>query len=192
MPNRCAPLAASRVLGATILHVTTLVLTVIGDDRAGLVSALADAVVAGGGNWERSHLAELAGKFAGIVLVTAPSGRAQALAHELRQITGALEVTVAEGDDDGPPQPIGRELVVELVGNDHPGIIREISAVFAGHQVSIGEMTSDTRDAPMAGGRLFEARISALVPEQADTGALRADLEQLAGELLVDLQVDED
>ena len=47
----------------------TLVLTVIGDDRAGLVNALADVVTAHGGNWERSQLAELAGKFAGIVLV---------------------------------------------------------------------------------------------------------------------------
>ena len=43
----------------------TLVLTVIGDDRAGLVNALAEAVTAHGGNWERSQLAELAGKFAG-------------------------------------------------------------------------------------------------------------------------------
>ena len=53
---------------------TTLVLTVIGDDRAGLVKALADVVSAHDGNWEQSHLAELAGQFAGIVVVTVPGG----------------------------------------------------------------------------------------------------------------------
>ena len=44
----------------------------IGDDRAGLVNALADVVSAHEGNWERSQLAELAGKFAGIVEVSVP------------------------------------------------------------------------------------------------------------------------
>ena len=48
----------------------TLVLTLIGDDRAGLVNAVAEVVARHGGNWERSQMAELAGKFAGIVLVT--------------------------------------------------------------------------------------------------------------------------
>ncbi len=51
---------------------TPLVLTLIGDDRAGLVSAVAGAVSEHGGNWDRSQMAELAGKFAGIVLVTIP------------------------------------------------------------------------------------------------------------------------
>lgn len=190
MPIRIAPWFAAR-RNATLLDVTTLVLTVIGDDRAGLVSTLADAVAAAEGNWERSHLAELAGKFAGIVLVTAPAERAQALAQELRHITGALDVVVVEGDEETPPAPVGRELVVELVGNDHPGIVRDISGVFARHQVSIGEMTSGTRDAPMAGGRLFEARITAIVPSGADPSTLRNDLESLAGELLVDLHIDE-
>lgn len=134
-------------------------------------------------------MAELAGQFAGIVVVTAPASKAEAMAAQLRQ-AGALAVTVAEGEDAGPPQPVGKEIVVEIVGNDHPGIVREISGVFARHHVSIGEMTSDTRDAPMAGGRLFEAHITALVTDEADTAALRDDLELIAGELLVDLHLD--
>ena len=174
---------------------TTLVLTVIGDDRAGLVNELAEAVAAGGGNWERSSLAELAGKFAGIVVVTAPAGRAAALEQRLRGLSHTLDVAFREGDDESPDTQAhrledgGRELVVELVGNDHPGIIREISAVFGRHVVSIGAIDSDSREAPMAGGRLFEARITAAIPRDADPAALRADLEELAGELQVDLEV---
>src|SRR5690606_26345178 len=61
-----------RVVTPTIAFMSTLVLTVIGDDRAGLVNAVAEVVARHGGNWERSQMAELAGKFAGIVLVTVP------------------------------------------------------------------------------------------------------------------------
>ena len=57
----------------------TLVLTLIGDDRAGLVNAVAEVVARHGGNWERSQMAELAGKFAGIVLVTVPDDSVDAL-----------------------------------------------------------------------------------------------------------------
>ena len=102
---------------------------------------------------------------------------------------GVLPVVVGAGDAPEASSGASDVLVVELVGNDHPGIIREISAVFGRHVVSIGAIDSDTREAPMAGGRLFEARISAAIPRDADPAALRADLEQLAGELQVDLEV---
>ena len=39
---------------------TTLVFTVIGDDRAGLVDTLASPIAAHHGSWQRSHLARLA------------------------------------------------------------------------------------------------------------------------------------
>lgn len=153
------------------------------------MNALSDAVSQAGGNWEQSHLAELAGKFAGILLVTAPAERAQDVVAKLREVAGLLDVTVQEGEEQDP-EP-GREFVVELVGNDHPGIIRDISAVFNRRGVSIGGMTSDTRDAPMSGERLFEARITAVVPADSDPDTLAKELEALAGELLVDLSVAE-
>jgi len=49
-----------------------LVLTVIGDDRPGLVEALSHVVAEHHGNWSESRMAHLADKFAGIVTVTVP------------------------------------------------------------------------------------------------------------------------
>ncbi|KGN31496.1 amino acid-binding ACT protein [Knoellia sinensis KCTC 19936] len=165
---------------------TTLVLSVIGDDRAGLVKALADVIEEGGGNWERSHLSELASKFAGIVVVTVPEGRADALRDALAPLEGLLDVTVHDGGspiDEGDRQ----EVRVELLGNDQPGIVGAVSGVLAQHGLSVAELVSTTRDAPMAGGRLFEAIAVATVPEGGDLEALQADLEQLATEIVVDL-----
>ena len=166
---------------------TTLVLTVIGDDRAGLVKALADVVTAHDGNWERSHLAEMAGKFAGIVEVSVSPARADELAEALRPLHGLLDVEVHAGSTG--PGPARREVLVELVGNDHPGIVQAVSGVLAEHGLSVAELETATRDAPMAGGRLFEARAVVGLPEDGDPTALRAALERLASEVLVDLTV---
>ncbi len=165
--------------------VSNLVLTVVGDDRAGLVAALAEAVTAHGGNWEHSQLAELAGTFAGIVVVSVPDDRAAGLVAALDQLDGLLKVTAHPGGEDAATP--SRELSVDVLGNDHPGIIRDISAVLNRHGVSIENLTSESREAPMSGGRLFEAQVVARVPDGADPAAIKTDLERLAAELLVDI-----
>ena len=172
-----------------------LVLTVIGDDRAGLVNALADVVTAHDGNWEDSQLAELAGKFAGIVVVGVPAERVDELTTALQGLDGLLEVTThpgaegTEGAAGGGEDATSRRLTVDLLGNDSPGIVREVSSVLSRHDLSIETMTTGTREAPMAGGLLFEAHVVVRVPASSDTTALRADLERLASELLVDIAV---
>lgn len=170
---------------------TTLVLTVIGDDRAGLVKALADVIEQGGGNWERSHLSELAGKFAGIVTVSVPPDRADSLRAALAPLDGLLAVAVHDGAgaDDGSDRAARQELRIDLLGNDRPGIVGAVSGVLARHDLSVAELQSLTRDAPMAGGRLFEATALVTVPEGADLDALQADLEELATEIMVDVSV---
>lgn len=170
---------------------TTLVLSVIGDDRAGLVKALADVIAAHDGNWERSHLSELAGKFAGIVVVTVPDGRVDAFREGLAPLEGLLDVSVHDAASGSAGAVTaadeGQEVRIELIGNDRPGIVGAVSGVLAKHGLSVAELASTTRDAPMAGGRLFEARALVTVPADADLDALQADLEQLATEIMVDV-----
>lgn len=165
-----------------------LVLTVTGRDRAGLVTALAENVAEHGGNWERSHLTELAGRFAGVVVVSVPDDRAAGLTETLGTMSGLLDVTVHPGQESAAPEPT-RRLAIEVVGNDRPGIVHHLSAVLARHRVTIAELDSRSWDAPMSGGRLFEARITALLPDGTDPGTVRGDLEGLADELLVDLTI---
>ncbi|CAN7270963.1 glycine cleavage system protein R [Knoellia sp. LjRoot47] len=172
---------------------TTLVLSVIGNDRAGLVKSLADVIEASGGNWERSHLSELAGKFAGIVVVTVPEDRVDELRGALAPLQGLLDVSVHYGSSGDSPgaaaETARREVRVELLGNDRPGIVGAVSGVLAKHGLSVAELESGTRDAPMAGGRLFEATAVATVPADTDLEALQADLEELATEIMVDVSL---
>jgi glycine cleavage system regulatory protein len=168
----------------------TLVLTVIGDDRAGLVNAVAQVVARHAGNWERSQMAELAGKFAGIVLVTVPDSSSQALIDDLQPLRGMLEIQVQSGAVEFDVIAPGAEKFrLSLLGTDRPGIVREITDVLAAHQVNIDSLRTETRDAPMSGGRLFEAEAVLEVPAGADLGAIRVALEKLANELMVDIDL---
>jgi len=168
--------------------VSNLVLTVVGDDRAGLVAALADVVSAHGGNWEHSQLAELAGTFAGIVVVSVPDDRLADLTAALGQLDGLLTVTAHPGSD-APAVPAQKDLTLTVLGNDHPGIVRDISAVLSRHGASIESLTSESREAPMSGGRLFEATVVARLPQGAEPATIAADLERLAAEILVDISL---
>jgi glycine cleavage system regulatory protein len=166
----------------------TLTLTCIGDDRPGLVSALSAPISAHGASWERSQMARLAGKFAGILLVEVAEERVDALVADLSELKDiGLEVTIERTDP--PAEHPSIRLDLELLGADHPGIIAEISAALAARRIGIEELTTDVRDAPMAGGQLFEARAVLEAPYVTDTEELRSTLEALADELMVDIRL---
>lgn len=166
----------------------TLVLTVVGDDRAGLVSAVADIVDTHGGNWENSELAELAGAFAGIVEVSVSADRADALRRALEGLAGTLAVTVHTGSA-AASVSVPRSVILDVVGNDRPGIVREISAALTARGVSIERMSTQTTDAAMAGGRLFEAAITVGLVDGVEVDDLVAELERLAAEIQVDVSL---
>jgi glycine cleavage system regulatory protein len=169
---------------------TSLVLTVIGDDRPGLVEQLSDLVLAAGANWEESRMARLAGKFAGLLRVSVDAERSDALAAGLRTLgTGGLTVVIEPSADTEP----GAFHVcgLDLVGNDHPGIIRDISRVLAQHRVNIEELETEVSSAPMSGGALFRARARLRMPSPMTVDELRGLLEALAGDLMVEVRLEE-
>jgi len=174
--------------------IQTLVMTLIGADRPGLVEAVAKRVVDEGGNWLESRMCRLGGQFAGIVRVEVPEERRSALERALAGLgTEGLSVVVqVERPAGGAGAAAGGMLaVVELVGHDRPGIVRAVSAVFARHGVNVEEFSSERGGAPMGGGILFQARASIRVPAQVRLAALRAELEQIAADLMVDLSLRE-
>ena len=166
----------------------TFILTVLGDDRPGLVSTLSAPISAHGGSWERSQMSRLAGKFAGIVVVSVADARVDALTADLGALSEqGLQVLVERTDE-----PVDREtlrLSLDLLGADHPGIVAEISASLAAHDVNIEELTTDVRDAPMSGGTIFQAHAVLTAPLATSTDELRSLLEGLANELMVDISL---
>jgi len=170
---------------------TSLVLTVIGDDKPGIVEQLSERVLATGANWEESRMARLAGKFAGLLRVSVATDQADALAATLRELdAGGLSVVVARSGEGTTEAQ--RTVGLELIGHDHPGIVRDISRALAQLGVNIEELETDVTSAPMSGDSLFRARVTLGVPSGVTVNQLRTVLEELAGELMVDLTLNED
>lgn len=164
----------------------TLVLTVLGPDRTGLVEALAARIAACDGNWEASHMTRLAGQFAGILLVTIDRARAPELVLALRALD-ARGLQVVARPSEPAPHVDGARIRLQLTGDDRPGIVRDVSRVLAERGVNVEELQTEVTSAPMSGEPLFTARALLHVPPSVPLPELRAGLEALAGELMVDL-----
>lgn len=178
--------------------VASLVLTAIGDDRAGLVDALSGVIADHGGNWQKSRMTQLAGKFAGIVLVTVAEDKVDDLiaAFAPLKAEGLLDVTVDVAGVAGPtavptraPGEVGPSYSLHLVGQDRPGIVHDISRALAGRGVNISDLHTSTTSAPMTGEILFEAEAVLDLPDHVSVDDLREALEALANELMVDIEL---
>jgi glycine cleavage system regulatory protein len=169
---------------------TSLVLTVIGDDKPGIVEQMSSLVTDAGANWEESRMARLAGKFAGVLRVSVDSERADALAERLRTLhAGGLTIVV---EPSAAAESAGSRLYsLDLVGHDQPGIVRTIAEALARHRVNIEELETEVTSAPMSGETLFHARARLAVPSSVTVERLRAVLEALAGNLMVEVSLDE-
>jgi glycine cleavage system regulatory protein len=166
-----------------------LVLTVIGRDRPGLVSAVSETIAAGGGNWLDTRMARLAGQFAGMLLVAIAPDKADALVASLRQLEAqGLHFVIEKSEEQTPDS--GRTLRLELVGLDRPGIIRDISHVLAAQNVNIAELESERVSGSFSGEAMFKAKARLTLPDGLSLEELRQSLEALAHELMVDLSLE--
>lgn len=107
-----------------------LVLTIIAADKPGLVERIAQNIAAHGGNWLESRMAHMAGQFAGILRVSVPAENRQALVNALEDLsTHGIRVLV--GESGAGQAAASKPITMTLVGNDRPGIVREITALLS-------------------------------------------------------------
>lgn len=167
----------------------TIILTVIGSDRPGLTRAIADAVYAAGGNWLESHLSRLGGKYVGSVLVTLPEDRLEELEQAARQIDALglkVDIIASAKIDERSGEP----LTIEIVGQDRPGIVREVTTVLAGLDVNIEDFVTTVEGGAWSGVPLFRARVKLLIPATLSTDEVRHALEEISGEVMVDFDIE--
>jgi len=97
---------------------------------------------------------------------------------------------VVEPAGEPATMPAYTALHLELVGQDHPGIVHDISHALASLDINVAEFSSGVESASMAGGDLFRAEARLMVPGTVSQEQLRSLLENLADELMVDIALD--
>ena len=78
---------------------------------------------------------------------------------------------------------------IELIGQDQPGIIHRISSALAQINANVDELETEVIEASMSGERLFKANIKIHIAQAVKSSEIRAILEELANELIVDIDL---
>lgn len=169
---------------------STLILTIMGPDRPGLVEALSRTLAEYGANWMESRMACLGNQFAGILLVSVPEEKVVSLEHDLGHLRAkGLRVNV-DTVAPGTVQP-KRAIRLELTGQDRPGIVHEVAEALVEAGASIEELDTRCESAPWSGETLFHARAVLSAPDDLDVDDLLARFESIANELMVEITLHE-
>ncbi len=169
---------------------TSIVLTVVSEDHPGIVETLSELLTVHGGNWTESSMLSMAGQFAGILLASVPDQQAEAFVAGLARLESEGMQIVAKRSGPAPQLAANKEFTLDLVGQDRPGIIHDITQILASHQVNVQELETHCQSASMSGENLFLAHAHLLIPLDASIDELQDELEDLANELMVDIRLE--
>jgi glycine cleavage system regulatory protein len=162
------------------------VLSVVGSDRPGLTQALAAAVLSAGGNWLESHLSLLGGLYVGSVLVELAPESAGALREAVSAVDAeGLKVRIApalEGASDG-----GEALDLRLVGQDRPGIVKQVTAALSSLGANIETFETSVAAEAHSGIPLFHIDARLRLPPDLQAARVQAALEEISAEIMVDI-----
>jgi len=170
---------------------STLILSVIGPDRPGIVDDLSSVIIDNNGNWLESRMCNLAGQFAGILLVECSSDSQDGLMTALKNLEKSnLKVQMTLGGNGQNVSPRA-SIELEITGPDHPGIVHDISHFLAERDINILEMVSHCEEGAMSGGYVFHSNISASIPQPHSISDVEDALDGLANSLNVDITLDD-
>jgi glycine cleavage system regulatory protein/methionyl-tRNA formyltransferase len=169
----------------------SLVVSIVGPDRHGIVSLLAERAQRYGANWTSSRMTRLAGEFAGNVHFVVPREHADALEAALRQLeSSGLQVLVARSGDAAVPASL-RGFELELVGDDRVGIVSTLTRMLAERGISIENIHTEIVRSGLTGKETFKIGAYFLAPAALSADDLRRDLGALAREMMLDIALGE-
>ena len=161
-----------------------IAVTVLGDDRPGIVADVTGALAGLHGNLEDSTMTLLRGHFAMVLLVRtgASAESVEAALHPL-SADGSLVINARVLGDSTLSQVGGPSYALRVHGADRPGIVATITAVVARHGANVVDL--GTR---LVGG-LYVLTAELELPAEASVLGLEAELRGAADELGVEVHL---
>mmetsp|Transcript_23000 Transcript_23000/g.53750 ORF Transcript_23000/g.53750 Transcript_23000/m.53750 type:complete len:222 (+) Transcript_23000:34-699(+) len=145
------------------------IVTLVGQNRRGIVHDFSQAVLDGGANLENSTMSRLGGRFAMLVELSTDAKSLLTLEANLKEKLPGYRISVNTPDEgvlEQPEEAIGETepWCMTLEGPDQPGIVRRVSQLLWKHGAAIVDMDTETFSAPMAGYTMFRLFIEADMP----------------------------
>lgn len=164
----------------------SIVITMVGNDKPGLIDSIAKIINSADGSWQASSFAQMAGHFAGFAEVQVNEESEQALLKSLSAHPD-LTITLSEGLQSSGPSL--KKASIEIEGNDRTGIVRELSGVLHQFDLNIMQFDSACESAANWGNLVFKAKACVELPESLDLDELQEALEALSDDLMVDIKL---
>lgn len=167
-----------------------LVLSIMADDKPGIVETLAATISEHQGNWLESRMAHMAGKFAGILRVSVDESNQTNLQQALSQLASHGILISSETSLDAGESGATKDLTLNLIGNDRAGIVKEVSQALAQMGVNVLELTTNCESAAMSADPLFKAEAHLRVPQGFDADIMADNLEAISNDLMVEIKLE--
>lgn len=167
-----------------------LVLTVTGPDLPGMEQELTRIVSRHQARWVASRMAHMAGRFASILFVSVAADCLDELKSALCKLEAdGISVRIDQVDASLVP-PKERHLLLNLIADDAPELVTEISRLLTEEHIRISELHTDTLPAPDTGVSLQSVQAHLRAPAGVDVEAVRSRLEALSPELMLDISLE--
>lgn len=168
-----------------------MLVTVVGEDKPGIVARLTEVFVKHGANLEESRMSVLGGEFAAIILITLAEGRLEALKQELSKLTSETIVVSTKTTQPLDPNRFSgySPFEITLSGADHEGIVHKVSGFLRDRAINIQSLDTDVVSAPVSGSPLFRMKAIVQVPPSITRAELQNKLNQIADQESVDILV---
>jgi glycine cleavage system regulatory protein len=162
-----------------------MIFTLVGQDKPGLISDLAQTIYEAGGNWLGSNFSHMAGHFAGFVQIDLPEEKHQNLINIFSEHPH-LKIHLLSGE--ATQNDKAQSAKIEITGNDRTGIVQELTQILNQFNLNIMKFDSSCQSAPNWGGSLFKATAIITIANDFDLDDLRESLESVANDLMVDIE----
>ena len=169
-----------------------VILTVLGQDRPGIVADVTGVLFHAKCNIEDSSMTILEGEFAMLLVVSLPEKMTSA---ELKEIFAPLLKsanldlsikTFAEGVlKDMVPEP--KNYVISVIGADKPGIVYHIAKLLAGHDANITDV--ETKRIGKGDRVVYAMILESNVPVNVKIPELEAEFQELGKKLSVEITI---
>jgi glycine cleavage system transcriptional repressor len=170
---------------------STVVFTLTGPDRVGIVEEVSEILVGLSCNVETSRMARLGGEFAILMAVSVP-------AEKHVDLEGAFQPLVAQGYrvcasggsvPSGLDAPHAATYRIVVTGADHEGIVHEIARGLSGAGINIESMETGTVNSSITGTPLFTMSALVAVPADIADSPWIETLEEAGNQAGVDITV---
>ena len=165
-----------------------IILSVLSNDKPGVVNAIANVVTEWGGSWQESHLSRLGGKFAGVIAVVIDESSLDSLKESLTALA-QQGIQVVVDINQALSESSGLCLRFHAAAPDRKGIVREMSKALAHHHINVLELTTECSSMPYSGDPLFSASGLIALPSSLSAEEVSDVFDAISAELGIDFEL---